>query len=297
MIFNPAAGKRRAARRLEALRRSWGGRVELRATRASGHAVELARTAALEGFSVVAAAGGDGTAHEVANGLLLAKNPQTRFAVLPLGSANDYAYSLQHDLPETNDGPVRSVDVGFVRDERGREKHFLCCLGLGFNGMVTLESRRIRRLQGIALYGLATLRALWYHYACPLMEIEMDDSPAELTPTLMLSVLVGKREGGFVMAPQARLDDGLFDYAHAGNLSRWEVIRLLPRLALSGPPENHPKVRLGRCRRINLRSESPLAAHVDGEFLCKPEEGVRKLHIEIRPAALKVMTSLSEPEA
>ena len=54
-------------------------------------------------------------------------------------------------------------------------------------------------------------------------------SAASTAPTLMLSLLLGRREGGFVLAPHARLDDGWFDYVHSGALSRWEVLCLLPR--------------------------------------------------------------------
>ena len=166
------------------------------------------------------AAGGDGTVHEVANGLLEAQRPDVAFAVVPIGSANDYAYSLDHDCTTASTAAgERLVDVGMVRDATGRHRYFVCCLGLGFNGMVTLELRKIKRLQGIALYGLATLRALWNHHACPILDITIEDGPALQMPTLMLSVLVGRREGGFVLAPEARLDDGLLDYVHAGNLS------------------------------------------------------------------------------
>src|SRR5207249_1516859 len=137
------------------------------------------------------------------------------------------------------DTSPRMVDVGVVRSPDGRQKFFICCLGLGLNGAVTMEARKIRGLQGIALYGLATLRALWYQYRTPLMTLTLDDGPPTRHPTLMLSVLVGRREGGFVLAPDARLNDGLFDYLHARDLSRFEVMRFLPRLALAGPPKDH----------------------------------------------------------
>lgn len=288
VIFNPAAGRQRAARRLQALRRGWGDHVTFWPTEEPGHAIELARRAALDGFRIVAAAGGDGTVHEVANGLLRAGRPDIAFAVLPIGSANDYHHSLEHDLGLGPHKPSAAVDVGLVRAPGGRSAFFVCCLGLGFNGFVTLESRRIRRLQGMALYGLATLRALWYHYRCPVMEIAVDDQPAWRSPTLMLSVLIGRREGGFVMAPDARVDDGWLDYVHSGALSRCEVLRFLPRLALFGPPHDHPKVRQGRARRLAVRSETPLAVHIDGEFFCQPDDDVRQLDIEILPGALTV---------
>jgi diacylglycerol kinase (ATP) len=288
VIFNPRSGRGRAARRLANLQHTWADRAVFWPTEQPGHAEELAAKAAVSGFALVVAAGGDGTVHEVANGLLLAARPDVAFGVVPLGSANDYAASLgiaDGALPGT---AQRLVDVGLVRDATGRERRFVCCLGLGFNGMVTLESRKIKRLQGVALYGLATLRALCSHFATPVMEMTIDDQPPAKWPTLMLSVLLGKREGGFVLAPDAQLDDGLFDYVHAGDLSRFEVLRLLPRLAISGPPKDYAKVRQGRCRQIELRSPDPLAVHVDGELFARPEDNVRVLKIRIEPRALRV---------
>lgn len=292
VIFNPHAGRHRAARRLLHLRRDLGARADFWATERSGHAEELARLAASDGFSTVAAAGGDGTVHEVANGLLQADRPDVAFAIVPIGSANDYAHSLGYDGKQPIRAAQRTVDVGVVRDASGRQRFFVCCLGLGLNGAVTLEAQQIKRLQGLALYGLATLRALWYRYACPVMEMVFDDQPALTLPTLMMSILVGRREGGFVMAPAAKVDDGLFDYVHAGALSRWEVLRFLPQLALGGPPTNHPKVRLGQCRRLHLRSEQPLTVHIDGEFFARPEDDIRELDIHIRPRALRVQAVL-----
>ncbi|HYV35993.1 MAG TPA: diacylglycerol kinase family protein [Gemmataceae bacterium] len=292
VIFNPQSGRGRAARRLATLQTQWADKAVFWPTTQPGHAEELASKAAAEGFAVVVAAGGDGTAHEVANGILNARNPNVAFGIVPIGSANDYAHSLQwwHALKQREGD---DVDVGVVRDATGRQRYFVCCLGLGFNGMVTLESRKIKRLQGLALYGLATLRALWYHHACPPMEVTIDDQPTAIVPTLMLSILLGRREGGFVLAPDALLDDGLFDYVHADGLSRWEVLKLLPRLAIAGPPKNDPKVRLGRCRRIKLHSPAPLAVHIDGEFFARPEDGVRDLEIWIQPRALKVQMGLT----
>jgi len=98
------------------------------------------------------------------------------------------------------DADIRHVDVGVVRDEKGRERYFVNTLGLGFSGAVALESRRIRRLQGLMLYGLAFLRALVFRYACPTMEVFFDDVK-RTAPTLSLTVAIGRREGSFVVAP------------------------------------------------------------------------------------------------
>ena len=293
VIFNPTAGKHRGQARLAQIRNAWSTHVAFWPTQHAGHAIELAEQAAREGFAVVAAAGGDGTAHEVLNGLMRVGNPDVQFTIVPIGSANDYAYSL--GLDQKIPPPARRVDVGLVRAPNGKSAYFGCCLGTGLNGYVTRESRRIHRLQGVFLYGLATIRALIYHYRSPQMTLQFDGEPAWTVPTLLFSTLVGKREGGFVMAPKAELDDGLLDFVHAANLSRFEILQFLPRLALFGPPETYPKIRQGRCRRVTLRSESPLIVHTDGEFFCLPEEGIKELEIEIVPAALGVtgLTPLS----
>jgi diacylglycerol kinase family enzyme len=293
IISNPVAGRSRAAGRLARLRRRWEGRAEFWPTQHAGHAEELAYQAAQSGFGTVVAAGGDGTVHEVANGLLRAAGPAVVFGVLPIGSANDYAYSLACDGRPRQPGGL-AVDVGSVSDPAGRHRYFLCCLGLGFNGAVTLEAERIKRLQGLALYGLATLRALWRRYSCPVMKVTLDDQPARAAPTLMLSLLLGRREGRFEMAPQARLDDGEFEYIRSGGLSRLEILRLLPRLALSGPPRDYPKVCQGQCRQVALSSEAPLTVHIDGEFFSRPEDNVRELKVRLLPRALRVQLFAAE---
>ena len=290
VIYNPTAGKNRAVRRLEAARRAWGDRAAFWPTERPGHAGELARRAADAGFAKIAAAGGDGTVHEVAGGILASGRTAVDFAVIPIGSANDFAFSL-FKLPTATE--IRVIDVGKTWREDGKSKHFLCNVGLGFNGAVTVEARKIAWLQGMALYGLATLRALRRHYRCPMTTIRIDEEPAWRVPTLMVAVLLGLREGGFVLAPDAKLDDGLLDYVHVGALSRWQVLGLLPRLALFGPPTNHPRLRMGRCRRIEMASDLPVNVHADGEFLCVAEEGFRAITVEVMPAALRVDVALS----
>ena len=158
VIFNPTAGKRRARRRLEHLRAGWGERVDFWPTERAGHAAELAQQAAHAGYRVVAAAGGDGTAHEVLNGLMIAGRADVHFSIIPIGSANDDAHRLGLDSANGKPPATRAVDVGRVRAPDGRLQYFGCNLGLGLNGAVTWESRRIRRLQGMALYGLAAVR-------------------------------------------------------------------------------------------------------------------------------------------
>src|SRR5437588_5993485 len=296
VIFNPAAGRGRAGQRLNRLRRVLGTRAAFWPTQRAGHARELAAAAATAGFPVVAAAGGDGTVHEVANGLLCAGKQDSVLAVVPIGSANDYAYALRlaadwwrHPDPSVG---VCAVDVGVVRSPNGRERFFVNGLGLGFNGAVTIQARRIKFLQGIPLYALATLRAMRTSYHFPVLSVRMDDGPEQRVPTLALTLGVGSREGNFLLTPHAILDDGLFDYLHVGRLRRRDLIAYVPRMITGRLPQHDPAIGFGRCRRMELSSETPLIVHTDGEFFCVPAEGVTSLTVDLLPGRLRVLGRL-----
>jgi diacylglycerol kinase family enzyme len=108
---------------------------------------------------------------------------------------------------------------------------------------------------------------------------------------LSLTIALGQREGNLVVAPHAVLEDGWFDYIQAGPLSRWQVLRHLPTLALGRDlPTDHPTIWQGRCRHVQVRSESPLMVHLDGEFFALPQDDVRELAVTLHPAALRVVT-------
>lgn len=280
VIVNPTAGRRRASACLARLRPE----CAVHMTERPGHAEELALAAAQAGCGIVAAAGGDGTVHEVANGILRAGNPDVVFQVIPIGSANDYAHSLAWNHPDASQ--PRPVDVGVARRPDGRQRYFVNCLGLGFNGAVTREARRIHWLRGVPLYTLALLRALRRHFAAPIMTINLDQQIRRL-PTLSLTVGVGRREGNFLLTPDAVVDDGWLDYLHAGALSRWELIRHIPGMITGRLPTDQLRIRRGRCRHVRVDADKPLTVHLDGEFFCLPEEGVRELEIGIAPGALR----------
>jgi diacylglycerol kinase (ATP) len=297
VIYNPASGRGWSARRLEELRRAWADRAAFWPTAAPGQAEQLALQAARSGFATVAAAGGDGTVHEVVNGLLHAERPDVVLAVIPLGSANDYAADLgldtqwwQHDDPAI---APHAVDVGIIRAD-GRRRYFVGSMGLGLLGSAARESRRFRRLKGFLLYGLAALRTLFFHYDLTPMIVRIDG--AERTaPTLAFTLELGQREGNFVLAPEAQLDDGLFDYILAGPLGLRDFWRLVPRILMRwGLPCDYPNLWQGRCRQVRIHAESPLVVHADGELFCVQADGVRDLEIDLLPRALRVLGKLGE---
>jgi diacylglycerol kinase family enzyme len=280
---------------VDRLRRSQTG-IDFRPTNQPGHGAELAIRAIESGHTRVIAAGGDGTVHEVANGVLTAESSDVVFGVWPIGSANDYAYALgihgdwplQSGLAKT---AVRTADVGRVTGG-GRARYFVNGLGLGFNSAVTLEAQSIRRLRGMALYGLAFIRAVWRHFDFPVLTVTLDDRKFD-QPTLALTINIGMREGGFLVTPQADLSDGFFDVIQAGKLSRLAALALLPRLATGTLRADHPLIRQSRCRRATVCGAEPLRVHIDGEFFSHFEDNIREIEIELLPARLRVIVPVS----
>lgn len=291
VIYNPAAGRGRAERLLREVLAAPGVHGDLRPTSAPGHAEELAREAAGQGYAKVVAAGGDGTVHEVANALIRSGRRDVVFSTWPVGSANDYAYTLGLTAwwtKRAENPPTATLDVDVARlTAGGRERYSVNSAGVGFNGMVTVEARKIGWLTGMPLYTLAFLRAMARHFATPRMRIRFDGEEVD-TPTLALTLATAQREGGFPIRPVADLTDGRLDYMLATRLRRWHLVRYLPAMATGRLPENHPLIRLGRAARVEVESEAPLCVHADGEFLCLPADGIRELTVEVVPGRLKV---------
>jgi diacylglycerol kinase family enzyme len=298
VIFNHRAGGNRAHARFARMRQALRNTVEIRTIGEQEKGEELAFQAVKEGFPRIAAAGGDGTVHGVANGILLANSPQTIMEVYPIGSANDYAHTLGLD-PEwrIRSDPgigVQTVDVGVVTSPDGRRRFFVNGIGIGINGIVNLEARRLRILQGLAKYGTALLRAMCFRYEHPPMLVDFDGVQRRVQ-TLALTLAIGRREGNFIMAPDAILDDGLFDYLHAGPMPRLELLWNVPRLATGWLPFGNPRLWRGRCRRVKVQSSQPIPFHIDGELFTEYEKRVTSLQVEVLPGALRVMARQSAP--
>jgi len=286
VIFNPTSGKGRAQRLLE--RSKLPAHVDLMPIPEAGAGELTARSALDAGYRTLIAAGGDGTVHEVANAILADEGDAT-LGVWPLGSANDFAYTLGIDDKQDrfNRTQVRQVDAGLIETQCGRRRWFINSLGVGFNGAVTLEARKIKWLRGMLLYGLGIVQAMRKHYRHPVLRVAADDNVRE-TPSLSLTVNLGKREGGFPLTPQADPCDGLFDVLHVGPISRWELIKHLPKMATGKIPNDHPHVWKNRAREVRVESPEPLRIHLDGEFFCHPEDGILKATVRLLPAKLRV---------
>lgn len=297
VILNPNAGKgygRKIAPHIEQTLRTLQLPFELEKTRARGDAIALAHQAALDGYETIVAVGGDGTTHEVVNGIMSAVNgyPAGNLACIPAGSGNDFAVmnGTPTDVEEAchaiAQGHTQLVDLGRVTIDGKIQRYFDNAVGIGFDALVTKETYRMKYLRGIALYLPAVLKTIFLTMQPPHVELVLDGEPRELD-ALMLVVCNGPREGGaFHLAPDALYDDGWFNLVIARKVPRLEMLRMVP-LFLRGTHLSHPAVSTLKAKQIEVRSDEPLHIHVDGEILCDYAHHVK---IEMIPKAMRMIT-------
>lgn len=289
VIYNPVAGRGRARKQIEAAQSRMDQPVRLRSTEHAGHGAILAQEAIQDGARHIIAAGGDGTVHEVASGIINSGVPDAKLGIWPLGSMNDLAFSLGLlDWWRDPSRPLSSmrIDIGQAQTAQ-KTMWFFDAAGVGFNGMVTIESRKTKWLKGVPLYAWGLIKAMAKHFAKPRMTIEIDGKIWD-EPTLAFSLCNGQREGGFPLGLNASLDDGQFHVVHVGGVKRWELIYYLPNLITGHLPKNHPLLRQATTTRAHVRSEQPLCCHLDGEFLCRPDDGIKELQFDLHPQRLFV---------
>lgn len=259
------------------------------------HITELARSAGETGYDVVVAVGGDGTVHEVINGLMqVPEKKRPALGIIPLGSGNDFAHILGvpddpfKALEACLNGKPQILDIGSVRDENDRLEFFNNTIGIGFDGVVTIRSRKLTSIHGFMMYLIATLGTILLNFKPMELHIETDRESWDES-TIMLTLGNGPREGGgFMVTPDAKLDDGILDYVAVRKIPRLMMLRLVPEF-MKGTHTHFKQIRMGTCRRMTVASKHPLYIHCDGEIYSGFEMDIRKLEINILPNAIRFL--------
>ena len=283
-ILNPRAGVA-AERALAAVRRgrpSWGA-IDVRVTTGPGDARRWAAEAAKDGVDLLLAVGGDGTANETAWGLL---GTRTSLGLVPVGSGNGLARTLgiplqpERALAALEQGVSRLMDVGMVN---GRP--FLNVSGAGFDAAVGAEFHA--RGQGGGRRGqftyvrLSLAESLRYRAAEWTLEAGADRFEGR---ALIVAFVNGRQYGGAaIIAPGARLDDGLLDVVVVEDAPLLEVLANAPRLFLGGI-ERFRRYRRMAAPRALLTGALPGLFHRDGE----PEPAAGRLEVHVDPRALSI---------
>jgi YegS/Rv2252/BmrU family lipid kinase len=284
VIINPTAGNHRAekiAKRI--LARLDELKVDYKAfyTEYPGHAEEIAAQSALAEVKTVLSIGGDGTAFEIARGLMHSK---TSLGIIPAGTGNDFIKSLR--LPskplEILDfilgHPSRTVDAGTING-----KVFINVCGTGFDVSVLDYSIPAKKYVGGMLpYLWGVIRTIINYHPSDIT-LEIDGERIMSREVLVCSIANGRFiGGGMPISPKSEIDDGLLDIVVIKNVTRLRMIGYLPGL-LSGKILTFKDTTSYRGRRVVVSSGKPMRFNVDGEIF--PYENVE---LEIVPATLQV---------
>jgi YegS/Rv2252/BmrU family lipid kinase len=296
-ILNPHADRGRTAQLAESLRDVLGSRFELELleTTRRGEAASLAIEVGQRNCEAVIAIGGDGTVHEVANGLMqLPEAGRPALGILPAGSGNDVAYALgvTKDLRRSTElierGETRAVDVGNVRARDDESCFCINNIGLLLEGEINWASHRLRWPRGSGLYIRAMLQTLIWRLPTANLKLTVDGKELRRTAAI-LSIGNGPRSGGkFQLMPDATLDDGQFDYILASPVSRLKLLWKV-RHAMAGKRLEGPWIERGRFSNMRIESDNPIVAHVDGEPWLAGASDIHTLAVNVMPKALQVL--------
>lgn len=304
LIVNPVSGGGRASRHAEAVSAALERRVpqvDMRFTLGRGHAARLAEDFAGEGADLVIAFGGDGTLGEVADGLLRGRSPGGRLPQLGFiaaGTGSDFRrnFSFSSDPAtaalELLDRPARPIDAGRVSFSLpgGGEghRHFLNIASLGITGDIVETVNRAKMegtKSGPLVYLFHTLGAL-LRYRFPSIRIALDDAAPLDAQVAAVAVANGAWfGGGMKIAPDARVDDGLFDVVVVRARNRSTLIGNLARV-YGGRHRSHPDVTIARASTVTVHPAAPdaiIPLEFDGEDL-----GCLPARYDILPGALMV---------
>lgn len=291
-IVNPAAGGGRAAKlagpALARLRKK-GLHVDVIASTGPGHAAQLAREAYSQGYRRFLAAGGDGTAHEILNGLFTPAPPARRVSLgfLPLGTGNSFLRDFADDGAEASmraifAGQTRPVDLLYLTHGAGCLYSFNL-LSIGFTADVAATTNRYFKSFGHLGYLLGVvLRVVQLRRRAFALRCD-DDADWDERRALFLSFNNSKFTGGTMkIAPDANPSDGLIEFVRWGPIGRFGLMRMLPKL-YDGTHIEHPMASRRAVRHVEFKALTPVDVMIDGEVVT-----VECRALDILPAAVDV---------
>jgi len=268
-------------------------------TERGGQAVILARKAVEDEYELVVAVGGDGTVNECVNGIMtnytVSKLPF--LGTIPLGSGCDFARSVGIPLEPRAaaqllcTGSTRRLDVGFVEysnESRNnkQQKYFINVADVGAGGVVVREADRSPRFLGKRPNYLWGMLASVVTYHPKMITLRMNGASPTSLRIRNVVIANGKYFGkGFKAAPEASMDDGMFDIVSLGDYTTLQSIWHLPKLH-SGKHLLLDKVKHYRTERAEIYSEEEVFLELDGELV-----GVLPASFKIFPRALEVVST------
>ncbi|ABY93659.1 diacylglycerol kinase family protein [Thermoanaerobacter sp. X514] len=285
-IVNPVAGGGRAYRKIPEIRRIMKKKLinyKIFITKYAGEGKILARKAALSGFKVVAAVGGDGTVLEVVNGI---KGTQAALGIIPVGTGNDFArfFHIPRKLEKAIDvlimGNIKIIDGAVINDILT----FGNITSTGIASETAVMAVRFKKfLSGIWVYLTALLNVL-FKYKPYSVKIKMDDKELNREITIFAAGVLSYYGGGLKLLPGADPNDGYLDVMIVDKISKIKLLVLLP-LVLFGTHTKLKIVEVYRAKKVEIEADREVPVTVDGEILYS-----KNLEIKVEKDAIKLCT-------
>ncbi|WP_054033682.1 diacylglycerol/lipid kinase family protein [Desulfatitalea tepidiphila] len=288
MLVNPLAGRRhgiKIAHETRAIFKTLGIDVQIGCSRHVRHLAAIAEMEVDNGWDGIVALGGDGTVFEVVNGMMRGNpRPKIPLGIIPVGSGNSFVRDLgirrrEDAIRKIAAGKTRPVDLGRC-DCDDQTIYFINILGFGFVADVALRAARFKRWGDFSyLIGVffETLRLA----PCPL-EFEIDGQCFRRDNVFVEICNSTKTGGNMIMAPHARIDDGLLDVVLLNRIGRPRLLSALPRI-FNGTHLRLPEVETFTGRTMRFRPARPQSLTPDGEIV-----GQTPITVTVLPGRVQV---------
>ena len=282
-IINPVSGVRRKKAVEKAIRRRLDLSLfeyKISCTEYPHHAIELSKKAVENGFNIIVAVGGDGSANDVAQGLI---KSDVSMGIIPVGSGNGLArhlkipFNIAKAIDVINRLKSITIDTATLNG-----KKFISIAGIGFDALIAEKFATSKR------------RGFWPYFEKTVGEY-FTYSPAEYTITIdqkqikkeaLLISFANSSQFGYnaSLSPSASISDGYIDLCIVNKMSAFRVATLMHKLFLKNI-DRSKYIEVYKVKEIHIGCKEPVSSHIDGD----PHERITEAHIQMQPQSLKII--------
>ena len=293
VIINPTSGNGSSKKqwpKIELLLKTHSFEFEFAFTKFSKHSMELVHSAVNQGFKNIISVGGDGTLHNIVNGIMTQKtaNPSDiTVGVIPIGTGNDWVKT--HGIPRNIEkaiqiikkGKIATQDLGHIKflNQSKPSVYFNNLAGMGFDGHVVSKVGKYKHFGALA-YLIGTIAGL-FSFKNFEAEITTNSKIVKLKSLMVLIGLCKYSGGGMQLTKSVDPFDGQFDISLAGNFTTWDILKNTLKL-FNGSIVNFNKVQTFTTNEITIKvlDDTKPFIQADGELI-----GSGNISISVVPRA------------
>lgn len=267
-IINPKAGKGKATELIPVIEDYFKDKAEefiIRVTEYPGHATEIAKEYSGLEDNRIYSVGGDGTVNEVVNGIA---GTQSTLGVIPAGSGNDFIRSIANPS-DIQDFTIRTIngEDKYIDLAKANDKYFINISSIGFDADVVFNADKFKKVPGITGSMAYVISIIYTVLKKKISKIKLHIDGREMKLNILLAAIANGRfyGGGMLAAPEAKIDDGLFDICLVSEANRFQILSLFPKY-IKGKHGQLDEVQFLRGKKILIESKEELCLNIDGEI-------------------------------